>query len=309
MEYSECCGKGVGTEMIPDERLVERSWRAVWKILQKRQVQSIEEGTALITRLLEEGNLPDWVPETPLEKAQEMVYQALAAPQREERIRLAKKALRLSRDCIDAYVVLAEEAARGPEQALEWYLQGVDAARRLLRQVRSYGGRSAFLIVPEVEPARRAARGAADCFFQLGRYDSALEYYGLALHWKPGHDDGIRYDVLRCLMEKREIDAAETWLGQFPEDMTAERLYTLALIAFIRHGDGFEARLQLQAAIEQNRSVVPYLTGRIPLPLSLPPDIAAGSVDEAALYAVDYLRIWLTTPGALEWLQAATKDL
>jgi len=60
---------------------------------------------------------------TPPEQAQDLIYQAVGARGR-RRISLARKALELSTDCDDAYVVLAEQAA-SPEPALDQYAQAV----------------------------------------------------------------------------------------------------------------------------------------------------------------------------------------
>src|SRR4029077_13216359 len=45
---------------------------------------------------------------TPLDKAQELMYQAFGMPDPDERVKLAKQAIDLSPDCADAYVLLAE---------------------------------------------------------------------------------------------------------------------------------------------------------------------------------------------------------
>src|SRR5204863_4460799 len=64
------------------------------------------------------------VPDTPLAKAQALVDRAFEEPDARRRVRLAQDALRLSPDCADAHVLLAE-AAPTRKQALEHYRQGV----------------------------------------------------------------------------------------------------------------------------------------------------------------------------------------
>lgn len=44
-----------------------------------------------------------------------------------ERVRLARRALEISADCADAYVLLAEETARSPKEAATLYARGVAA--------------------------------------------------------------------------------------------------------------------------------------------------------------------------------------
>ena len=69
--------------------------------------------------------------ETPLGQAQDLMYKAFEIADIQERIKLAKRAIELSPDCADAYVVLAENAAHRKE-ALEFYEKGVAAGERAL---------------------------------------------------------------------------------------------------------------------------------------------------------------------------------
>ena len=65
-------------------------------------------------------------------KAQEVIYDAWDEFDPDKRIQLAKKALDISPDCADAYVILAEDQASTHQKALELYQAGVDAGRRAL---------------------------------------------------------------------------------------------------------------------------------------------------------------------------------
>ena len=67
---------------------------------------------------------------TPLERAQELMYDAWDARGRKRRM-LAKQALKTSPDCADAYVLLAEETS-DPMKACELYRKGVEAGERAL---------------------------------------------------------------------------------------------------------------------------------------------------------------------------------
>lgn len=71
----------------------------------------------------------------PLERAQWLMYDAFESPDRDERIRLAKQALRITKDCADAYVVLAEEASDSPQEARRLYQDGVEAGERAYKDV------------------------------------------------------------------------------------------------------------------------------------------------------------------------------
>src|SRR5215468_3770511 len=71
--------------------------------------------------------------DTPLGKAQALMYRAFAEPDEERRVELAKDALALCPDCADAYVLLAEHAP-SRKDALRLCEQGVAAGERALGQ-------------------------------------------------------------------------------------------------------------------------------------------------------------------------------
>ena len=61
------------------------------------------------------------------DKAQDVMYEAWDQADPRKRIALANRALTISALCADGYVLLAEEKAKSPEEALEYYRKGVDA--------------------------------------------------------------------------------------------------------------------------------------------------------------------------------------
>jgi hypothetical protein len=76
-----------------------------------------------------EGVMQQAQQDTPLAKAQALLYRAFEEPDEQKRIQLAKDALSICPDCADAYVLLAEHATSRKE-ALRLYEQGVAAGRK-----------------------------------------------------------------------------------------------------------------------------------------------------------------------------------
>lgn len=79
------------------------------RLLAERDFASIEDANVSIQPVLASGGLPAVVPTTPLEQAQEVIYQALETTG-QRRLALAHKTLTLSPDCAETYVLLAEVA-------------------------------------------------------------------------------------------------------------------------------------------------------------------------------------------------------
>ena len=96
---------------------------------------------------------------TPLHQAQRIVYQAFAAPDPQERIKLAKQALDLSPDCADAYVVLAENA-HNRKEAFDYYEKGVAAGERAIGPIAFQESVGRFWGLMETRPYMRAVKGS-----------------------------------------------------------------------------------------------------------------------------------------------------
>ena len=73
---------------------------------------------------------------SPLDEAQDLIYDAWEMADQKSCLELARRALKIFPDCADAYVLLAQ-AARTRAKALELYRKGVEAGERAL-------GREAF---------------------------------------------------------------------------------------------------------------------------------------------------------------------
>lgn len=243
-----------------------------------------------------------FIASTPLEKAQEMAYRAFEARGR-RRILSARKALELSPDCADAYVILAEQTGN-LAQARDLYAQGVAAGERALgaRIFAEEAGRFWGLIA--TRPYMRARFGLAQCLEALAHPDEAISHYRELLRLNPDDNQGVRYSVLVALLAGGRDDEAGALLRQFSDDPTAMWRYGWALWAFRGEGDSRAARESLRRAARANRGVRRYLTGKEALPDTDPPSYAPGSDEEAVICARALADVWQTTPGAVEWLRA-----
>ena len=144
---------------LPDRRLMEQQMSAITRLLAERDFASIEEANAYLREALVEGHLPTPAPATPLEEAQEVIYQALEATGK-RRLDLARTALTISPDCADAYVLLAE-AATTPAAARRLYEQGVQAGERALGPEAFTADSGHFWGIVETRPYMRARQAAA----------------------------------------------------------------------------------------------------------------------------------------------------
>ena len=243
-----------------------------------------------------------------LDQAQELIYDAWETPDPIECIELAEEALKISPDCADAWVLLAEETAESPEQALEFYQKGVEAGERALgpESFNEYAGH--FWGHLDTRPYMRARCGLAECLWAMGEHDTAISHYYAMLKLNPNDNQGIRYLLLTYLMSTSQYAAARELIKEYEGDVSADWAYTRALLVFIENGDSPASRMHRKTAITVNKYVPAYLSGRRKLPALAPEYIQIGDKSEAVSYVLENRDIWRVTPGAAVWLLKATSN-
>jgi tetratricopeptide (TPR) repeat protein len=293
------------TEMSPqpmDRRAMEKTMADLGRILSEQKFESIDEANAFIQNLMQSGQPLDRPGETPLEQAQDIMYQAWDA-QGVRRIRLARQALTISEDCADAYVLLAEEAANNIEEAKAFYEKGVAAGERALGPERFEEDAGHFWGIIETRPYMRARAGLAGCLYRLGEREQAVAHYQDMLRLNPGDNQGIRYLLANLLLEIGDDKALNTLLEQYEDDASAVWSYTRALMTFQEEGPSKAATARLNEALSYNPFVPAYLLGEKRLPRHLPEYMGLGDENEAIHYAVEAQAIWGQDREALAWLQ------
>ncbi len=290
---------------LPDRRAMERVMLEMERFVAGSEFDDIDQANEAIRRRL--SGPMDAIPSTastPLERAQEMAYRAVESRGR-RRVQLARKALEVSGDCADAYVILAERTG-DVAQALDLYAQGVAAGERALGPQMFAENVGRFWDLITTRPYMRARFGLAQCLEELGRGEEAIGHYRELLRLNPNDNQGVRYSLLTGLLTSGLDDEAGALLEQFGDEPTAMWLYGRTLWTFRRGGDSLVARASLRRALGANRRVPKYLTGKEELPHTDPLSYALRSEEEAVICARALANVWHDTPGAVEWLRRET---
>ena len=251
------------------------------------------------------GRLTGSGKETPLQQAQQLMWDAWDTNDRARRIALAYQALELSPDCADAYVMLAEETAAGLTDAIGLYANGVAAGERAIGSEAFEQECGNFWGILETRPYMRARAGLAECLQAVGKVDAAIGHYEALLRLNPSDNQGNRDMLAACLLETGQNAEARELLDRYPEAVTANWAYSNALVEFRVSGASASAGSALTSAIQINRHVPKFLLGKKRIPRSLPAHYSLGSEEEAVIYADLYAKNGKKTPGALDWLKAA----
>jgi tetratricopeptide (TPR) repeat protein len=236
-----------------------------------------------------------------LREAQDLVDQAWETPSRKKRMALAKKALTISSNCADAYVVLAQATAT-LDEALELHRKGVEAGQRALGKRTFAEDVGYFWGILETRPYMRARAGLAYCLWRSKQHEEALEHYRELLRLNRKDNQGIRYVLAACLLELGCDQQLGALLKEHAADRRAYMMWTRALFAFRTQGDNPKSCRVLAEALESNPYVPLYLLELKPLPRALPDYTGLGDEREAMCWAAENINAWRMTNGALAWL-------
>ncbi|MFZ0544016.1 MAG: hypothetical protein WAM60_01165 [Candidatus Promineifilaceae bacterium] len=296
------------SEPLPDRRAMDKMMADLGRLLEEQEFDSIDDINVYLQQLMASGEaIPSAAPRTPLEKAQELMYEAWEATGK-RRVKLASEALAISEDCADAYVLLAEEAGGTLEEARDLYAAGVKAGERALGEEPFEEAVGHFWGILETRPYMRARAGLAGCLWQLGQRAEAIGHYEEMLRLNPGDNQGIRYTLLNCYLEEEKGPETKRLLAEYEDDSTATWLYNQALFLYQQEKASKKAKAQLHKALKHNPHVPAYLLGRKRLPKRLPPYVGFGDENEAVYYAAEAGHLWVQQEGALDWLLRVSKE-
>lgn len=289
---------------VPDMRSNEWIFSAIREALEGRDFESVEDANAFLQAKLAAGDFTQKkkTGSTPLERAQDIMYDAWDA-KGSARIDLAYKALAVSEDCADAYVLLSHEASANITEAIRFLEDGVSAGERALGKKIFEEEAGSFWGILETRPYMRARFDLAHLLFLEGKRAEAIAHMQDLLRLNPGDNQGVRHELAGCLLEEGEMEALQKLLDEYLEEYSAVWLYSRALMKFRQDGRTTEADACLVAAFEQNRFVPLYLLGKKRLPARLPDYRGLGDDNEAVAYMADNARVWLNTQGALMWMR------
>lgn len=277
----------------------EQFTKQIQNLVGDRTFGSEAEMQAFLDDLLTNGRLEIPEPETPLEKAQLLAY-AGAESDGDERVELFVRALAHSTDCADAWAGLATSVAMDPDESLALLQRAIEVGEKAIPAEVKERGVPYWLDVGS-RPYMRARFSLAIMLVALDRASEAISQMNDLLRLNPGDEQGVRYLLLPTLVSEGRYDDATRLVAKFADDAETEWLFDRALLAFCRNDNSRDRALD--AAVDSNAHVIPYLIGTKKVPAKISRDREWGSREEAADYASMAIARWRSVPGAIEWLR------
>lgn len=304
--------------------------------LKGKDFRSFDEVSQYLQRLIPRGApVPKLPGETPFERAQALVYETIGAP-RKTQVEKCRQALEIYPGCADAWVILSkyekdakarlkllQQAVRAGQQCLRDAGIEVDESGRPRPSRRGDGPGATDMRHHPARPYMRARLALAEHLYEMAERPTAIADYRDLLELNPRDDQGIRYLLVRALLELGGDAAVSeaTALVEKLRDASPMWAWTQAFLAILGEQDGQQKRhdparqpgsrlLQAVAKAYWANPLVPdLLLGRAPIPKKLPDTSAYGSEEEALIYGAMAMRYWSATPGARVRLSDALKEV
>ena len=296
---------------IPDMRLMEKSFLDIKKTIDSKQFNSIEEVQAFMNDLTGK-QVPEFDgPETPFDRAQDLIYDAYEKNSIKDRLLLAYKALFIYPDCADAYNLLAEDEAKNDRERFEFYSKGEAAGRRQLGEDFIKGANGELWMHISARPYMRSMQGVVNVLWDMGERRAAIDKCREMLKLNTGDNQGMRYLLCSYLCAEKLFTEADTLMntGKYKNDSGIEWAYNGLLVEFILRGDSEKARQLVHDALKRNIHAALFLSGTVKIPKRTPDMFSPQSEEEAVIYVHLNLESWLSSYEAYAWFMNTMANL
>ncbi|MEX2670818.1 MAG: tetratricopeptide repeat protein [Phycisphaeraceae bacterium] len=239
------------------------------------------------------------------DRAQELAWDAMEASDEEQMARLCRQALAIYPNCVDALSMLAEVECERVRDYVAAMRRAVEAGRRDLGPEVFEQEKGHFWLAIETRPFMRAMAGLADALLQWGQpehVDEAIAIYEEMLELNPNDNQGIRYLLPGCYLQRKRYREAAILLDEHGDEGMAALAWARVLLAYAV-GNEDEASDLLKEAREQNPYVELYLTGRKRRPRTRTDYYSPGDDTEALVCADALWEAWKKHPKAKRWLK------
>lgn len=232
--------------------------------------------------------------------AQELALDAMEARTEAEARKLAKRALRLDPDCVDALLVMTDLDARNPRQLIEGLQKAVAAGERSLGRNFIEENTGHFWMLLDTRPYMRALQVLGDALRGEGINLDAIKVFERMLELNPNDNQGVRDPLLGLYLQTGDLKGAGRLLKKYKDDASANFAWGRVLERFLA-GDEKGAMAALKAARKANRHLELFLTARKSLPEDLPEMYSPGSEEEAVLCLGSLGAAWVQHEEACSW--------
>lgn len=241
------------------------------------------------------------------DRAQDLMWDAmdLVGRDNDRVLGLCREALDLYPDCVDALALLANLECDLAKDYVDAMRMAVEAGRRDLGSAYFKEERGYFWGLIETRPFMRAMGQLVQALLEWGTIiciDEAIELQQEMLELNPNDNQGVRYHLVACYLQRKRYDDAASLLKQYEDDSMAVWCWARVLHAHVT-GDINGAMSCLVDARGHNPFVELYLSGQKRRPRTRPGYYSFGDDTEAVVCANTLWEAWKKHPKSKQWLK------
>lgn len=242
------------------------------------------------------------------EQSDDLLFEAYDEPIKSKAIKLAKQALEINPDNIDAENFITKFEVNTIKR-LGKYKETLDKEQAKLEKEDFFNKENIgiFWGLIETRPYMRTKHSYMLTLMELGRYTEAIKQGEELLKLCESDNQGIRYLIMGLYVVLERFEECEKIYNKYSDDSTF-MLFPLAVM-YYKKGDYRKCKKVLKEIQENNEYLLDYLIGIKKFSKAKIEDIEAngtyswGSEAEAYLLAKDYKYLLETVPSFIEFIE------
>lgn len=246
------------------------------------------------------------------EQSDDLLFEAYDEPIKSKAIKLAKQALEINPDNIDAENFITKFEANTIKK-LEKYKETLDKEHAKLQKQDTFNKENIgiFWGLIETRPYMRTKHSYMLTLMELGRYTEAIKQGEELLELCKSDNQGIRYLIIGLYTVLEKFEECENIYNKYLDDSTF-MLFPLSIM-YYKKGDYRKSKKILKSIQENNEYILGYLKQEIKFTKAKIDNIenegtySWGSEAEAYLVVKDYKYLLETVPTFIEFVEREIK--
>ena len=282
-------------------------YEAVEKFMAERNPKNIDEANAMLqefVKLYNDNKLN--YEESPAVQAYELVERANDAKSKKERVKLAKKALKIYPDCLEAKLILVFENDSHIIIFKELAAIIEEEKNRLKKEgFFSKNSIGDFYAIFETRPYISALHTLACLYANVGMINKAIEVSKEILRLDKSDNTGTRYLLMGLYAYKEEINNMNKLFNVYKE----ECLFMLFpyLVYYFKQGNMAKALSYLDRIKKVNKNFVKYFKDETNIEPNMPDIYLPGDMSEVEVVMTELEFLFLSTPVITELILNESK--